>query len=63
MKAGWKIRCLLQVLTPEYIDPAMLHDVLMHAGRLVGVGDFRPTFGRYRVTSFAVQEEEIADAA
>lgn len=55
MRIGWKFRCHLQVLTPEYIDEAMLQDVLGSAGRLVGVGDFRPTFGRYRVTSFQVQ--------
>jgi hypothetical protein len=63
MRAGWKIRCQLQVLTAEYIDPAMLHDVLSQAGRLVGVGDFRPTFGRFRVTEFAVMREEFEKAA
>lgn len=52
--AGWKATVQLQVLTPEYIDPSMLLDVLNNAGRLVGVGDFRPTFGRYHVTRFEV---------
>ena len=58
MKMGWKIKCVLQVLLPEYIDEAMLHDTLSQAGRLIGVGDFRPTFGRYRITNFAIQREE-----
>lgn len=54
MKTGWKATFVLQVLTPEYIDPAMLHDVLSTAGRLIGVGDFRPTYGRFSVTVFRV---------
>lgn len=53
-RAGWKASVQLQVLTPEYIDPLQLHSVLNDAGRLVGVGDFRPTFGRFQVTRFDV---------
>lgn len=49
---GWSATVILSVLTPEYIDQALLVDVLGAAGRLVGVGDFRPTFGRYSVTAF-----------
>lgn len=51
---GWRATFHLQVLTPEYISTGLLHDVLTQAGRLVGVADFRPTFGRYRVTRFEV---------
>lgn len=51
---GWRATFHLQVLTPEYIDAALLHDVLTQAGRLVGIADFRPTFGRYRVNRFEV---------
>ena len=53
MRAGWTATCQLQVLLPEYIDADSLSDVLTNAGRLVGVGDFRPTFGRFRVEKFA----------
>lgn len=52
MKAGWSATVQLQVLLPEYIDEHTLSDVLTNAGRLVGVGDFRPTFGRFRIESF-----------
>jgi len=52
MRAGWSAEIVLNVLTPEYIDEAFLHDVLTMAGRLVGVGDFRPTYGRFNVTHF-----------
>lgn len=52
--AGWRATVCLQVLTPEYIAPGLLQDVLTAAGRLVGVADFRPTFGRFRIAKFEV---------
>ncbi len=60
MRLGWKAVCTVQVLTPEYISPDDLADVLTNAGRLVGVGDFRPTFGRFRVEKFAVLDLSAA---
>jgi hypothetical protein len=52
VKAGWKATFDLQILLPEYITPNLLMVVLNDAGRLVGIGDFRPTYGRYSITSF-----------
>lgn len=57
MKAGWKATVQLMVNLPEYIRPNDLHDVLNAAGRLIGVGDFRPTYGRFNVTSFDIGME------
>ena len=54
MRIGWNTQLQFQVLTPEYIDPALFQDVLNTAGRLVGVGDFRPTDGRFCVKKFEV---------
>ena len=51
---GWRAQHQLMVLTPEYIPPLTLLDVLTMAGKLVGVGDFRPTYGRFAVTKFDV---------
>lgn len=51
---GWKATFRILVLTPEYVSSQDLHDVLVNAGRLVGIGDFRPTFGRFQVNSFEV---------
>lgn len=51
---GWKVTVALMVNLPEYIPPAFLNEVLQMAGRLIGVGDFRPTFGRFAVTQFDV---------
>jgi hypothetical protein len=49
---GWKAEIEFAVLLPEYISPTFLHDVLNTAGRLIGVGDFRPTFGRFQITKY-----------
>lgn len=51
---GWTATFLVQSLTPEYIRPADLLGVLTQAGRLVGLGDFRPSYGRFVVTNFNV---------
>lgn len=52
MKAGWKVEFQLMVMLPEYISRADLQDVIGNAGRLIGLGDFRPTYGRFNVTKF-----------
>jgi hypothetical protein len=52
MKAGWTITVDLMINLPEYITIDVLHDVLVNAGRLIGLGDFRPTYGRFAVARF-----------
>lgn len=52
MYAGWKARMEFQVLLPEYITPHLLNETVARAGRLVGVGDFRPTYGRFQINEF-----------
>lgn len=54
MKVGWKAVFIMQILTPEYIDPVFLQEVMGMAGRLVGIGDFRPTYGRFNISHFEV---------
>lgn len=52
MKVGWKAEFQLMVMLPEYIGRSDLHDVIANAGRLIGLGDFRPTYGRFNITKF-----------
>lgn len=54
LKAGWSVTVQLQVNLPEYISEADLNEVVSMAGRLIGIGDFRPTFGRFQIASFKV---------
>lgn len=52
LKAGWSVQFEIAVNIPEYIDRQMLREVIEQAGRLIGVGDFRPTFGRFGIVGF-----------
>lgn len=54
MKAGWRASFEFQVLLPEYVDQHLFHEVLSLAGRVIGVGDFRPTYGRFAITQFKI---------
>lgn len=54
LKAGWEAEFQFMCNLPEYVSPDVLHEVLVSAGKLVGVADFRPTYGRFQVTQFAV---------
>jgi hypothetical protein len=52
MYAGWKATFELEVILPEYINRPLLQLALMNAGRLIGLGDFCPTYGRFSITRF-----------
>jgi len=54
MRKGWKATVDLMITTPEYIGPEFLQSVITKAGLLVGVGDFRPTYGRFGIVNFEV---------
>lgn len=52
MHKGWRAGFELQIILPEYITREILGAAITNAGRLVGVGDFRPTYGRFQVVEF-----------
>lgn len=54
MLLGWRATFVLMCNLPEYVSPQLLNETIAAAGRLIGVGDFRPTYGRYTVTRFEV---------
>jgi hypothetical protein len=54
MLAGWKASFQLLCLLPEYISPDNLRSVIENAGRLCGIGDYRPSYGRFGITKFEV---------
>ena len=63
MNAGWECEMTFMVNAPDLIPPhrdqgTKLPDfksILDRAGLFEGVGDFRPTFGRFTVTGFEIQ--------
>ena len=58
---GWTAEFTFVNLCPELISYDLLLDRLVSAGRLDGVADFRPTYGRYNVTLF--EREDFVDEA
>jgi hypothetical protein len=55
-REGWSVTFDVVVLAAEYIDAAWLHDLISRAGRFIGLGDFRPDYGRFRMHSFRIKE-------
>lgn len=56
-REGWRAEIPLMVNLPEYVSSSDLHEVISSAGRLIGVGDFRPTYGRFQVVAYEVQKD------
>lgn len=54
-KPGWKLDFEITVLDDQ-VPANVVNEVLSLAGRTVGIGDFRPRFGRFMVTRFEVQK-------
>lgn len=54
-KAGWELSFEIECLDDQ-IHADLLQDVLILAGRNVGIGDHRPRFGRFSVSRFEVHK-------
>ena len=57
LKEGWQVRFRLLVLLPEYIPLAMLAKLANNAGRMIGLCDYRPTYGRFAVSGMDLVDE------
>ena len=57
MNAGWEAEFIMMVNLPEYLSTGMLLGLMTDAGRLVGLADFRPSYGRFQVTQFEVLDD------
>ena len=55
MSVGWRASFEILVNLPEYITPPRLQECLADAGRLIGIGDNRPTYGRFTVVGFEIR--------
>jgi hypothetical protein len=52
-KPGWKLDFEIQVIDDQ-LPAEILNDCLTLAGKTVGIGDYRPKFGRFLVSKFDV---------
>lgn len=57
MREGWSAKFILMVNLPEYIGQELLNATIQQAGKLIGLGDFRPSFGRFIVTHYSLLKE------
>ena len=63
MNKGWRITFALAIQAPEYIPSDVLQQLVQRAGMFQGLGDFRPTFGRFFVVHFEVGNLDLDAAA
>jgi hypothetical protein len=49
---GWQLGFNIEV-QDEQVAPNVVQEILTEAGRAVGIGDFRPRYGRFKVVEFA----------
>lgn len=61
-RKGWEAEFNITCLQAELITPDFLYKVLRDAGMFQGMGDYRPTYGRFNVVGFNIKtyEEEAA---
>lgn len=51
-KAGWEASFDFDMILPEYVSQDMFHEALSLAGRVIGLAQYRPTYGRFQVVKF-----------
>lgn len=54
MRAGWKAEFIFAVTLPQYLDESFMIKLLKDAGMLIGIADFRPSYGRFSVINFEI---------
>ena len=61
MKAGWKIQATIAVLD-DTLPVEALRNAIETAGLYVGVGSWRPEFGRFVLREWAIDRPEVKAA-
>jgi hypothetical protein len=54
--AGWIGRVSITIADLELMPEPRAKEILEHGGRLIGIGDWRPKFGRFIVTKWKVRK-------
>ena len=60
-KKGWQVDFSLVSLVPDLVTPDFLRKLVDNAGLLIGLGDFRPTYGRFKVVHWEIEPYVSAD--
>jgi hypothetical protein len=51
-KVGWEATFDFDVILPEYVSQDMFYEALSLAGRVIGLAQYRPTYGRFQIVKF-----------
>lgn len=54
LATGWELAFTMEIIEDQ-LRPDVLQAVLNEAGRAVGIGDFRPRYGRFETIRFTVE--------
>jgi len=54
INVGWELEFTIDVIDDQ-LPQAVVKEALIEAGRAVGIGDYRPRYGRFNVIGFEVQ--------
>lgn len=52
--AGWVGRFSITLADPDLLPESKAHEIAEHAGRMIGIGNWRPKFGRFIITKWTV---------
>lgn len=52
LREGWEICFHIRVMAGDHVQPRLLRELVRDAGMFSGLGDFRPTFGRFSCIGF-----------
>lgn len=53
---GWKASFSMTIADLEMVEVNQIKEILDHAGRRIGIGDWRPKFGRFFVSCFQIRK-------
>lgn len=51
---GWELDFIVEIIDDQ-VTPDVIQEILIEAGRAVGIGDYRPKHGRFDIINFEVQ--------
>ena len=58
-KKGWEVKFTLTNQTPQFLPDELMRKLVDTAGLLIGIGDYRPTYGRFKVTHWEVMPSAL----
>lgn len=61
IRKGWEVEFSIISLMPDIVTPSFLRNLVDNAGTFEGLGDYRPTYGRFKVVSWEILHNISSD--